>query len=220
MIHSFILPFAVLTTYAQENAKIVVPVKPVDAIADIKVAKPKESPKPSAGSQNSPNQKTGAETTAAGAAPAAAVNNQLVPSVPSPQTPQQLADAVSATQDQAPDFSQIRDPFKQPAILVSKSIPKSPLETFPVDGLKMVAVMSGPKKRKALIKAPDGNNYIVMEKMPVGLRGGLITKITADAILIREKVVNIVGEEEGLDTVLKMETAPEVASGQSSTEGT
>ncbi|MBL7715015.1 MAG: pilus assembly protein PilP [Bdellovibrionales bacterium] len=194
---------------------------PKDAVNEVDRIKPKNQPGVAAAAapgSNSGGSSAGSSSGAAAAGVATAPT--LQPSMPKAQSNEQLANAVAQIAEQAPDFTQLRDPFKQPTVLQSKMEPRTPLETFPVDTLRMIAVMSGPKRKKALVAAPDGKNYIVMEKMKVGIRGGLISKITPDAILIREKIVNIVGEEEDLDTVLKMQTPPSnIATGEPQAAG-
>lgn len=192
-----------------------------DAVKAVTLPKQKIQP----GTQGAGPGAAGSGGAAAGGGSAGAAQpgdvNALTPSVPAPQSNEQLANVVAQVTEQAPDFTQIRDPFKQPPSIALQVAPKTPLENFPVDTLKMIAVMSGPRRKKALIAAPDGKNYIVMEKMKVGVRGGAISRITPDAILIREKIVNIVGEEEDLDTVLKiMAPAAQFATGEPGAGGT
>jgi hypothetical protein len=38
----------------------------------------------------------------------------------------------------------------------------------------------------------------------MGIRSGIVRKITVDAVFVREKMVNVVGQEEAFDTVLQL----------------
>jgi Tfp pilus assembly protein PilP len=140
------------------------------------------------------------------------------PSAPAAAAPAAAAPAPAATQAaplvasssptgiQAPneDMLKMRDPFKRPDIEEVVDIKKSELEGFAIDTLKMVGTISGPDKTKAMIVAPDGHTYFVTVNTKIGLRGGYVRKITAGGIQVREKVVNVLGQEEDLDTVLKL----------------
>jgi Tfp pilus assembly protein PilP len=93
-----------------------------------------------------------------------------------------------------------RDPFKRPVISAATEGPRSELETIPVDSFKMLGVMTGGEHLKAMIQGPNGKTYFVQEKMPIGLRKGYIRKITDSAIYVREKIVNVLGQEETIES--------------------
>jgi len=93
-------------------------------------------------------------------------------------------------------FAKIRDPFKRPDIKVILGTPKSDLELFPTEQFKMVGVISGPDHKRAMLLGPDGTNYLVSENTKIGTRKGVILKITTSLVQVRERVINILGEEE------------------------
>ncbi len=105
-------------------------------------------------------------------------------------------------------FLRIRDPFKRPNLQAELGSPKSELELFATEQFKMVGAISGPDKKRAMLLGPDGKNYLVSENTKIGTRKGVILKITASAVQVREKVINILGEEEpvNIDLVLGGET--------------
>lgn len=87
---------------------------------------------------------------------------------------------------------------------------KSDLERFAVTDFKVVAIITGPLRMRAMIVAPDTKTHYVSEKMKLGLRDGVIVKITTKTIVVREKVVNPLGEVELFDTEIGMDQ-PSVA---------
>ncbi len=106
------------------------------------------------------------------------------------------------------DITKLRDPFKQPELKISKTEPKSDLENYKVDDFKMVAVVTGPYRVRAMVQSPDGKSHLVAQNSKIGQRGGKVLKVTADEVVVREKIVNVFGQEEDLDTEIKLQ--PEV----------
>ena len=94
----------------------------------------------------------------------------------------------------------LRDPFRQPKLKVASDVNEGgtipELERFEVEQFKLIGVISGLKKNKALLTSPDGKMHIVSENMRLGNRHGLIRKIAPGTVLIEEKVVNLLGQEE------------------------
>jgi hypothetical protein len=107
----------------------------------------------------------------------------------------------------AETLNKLRDPFKRPVLKASLGIRKGDLESFSVESLKVVGVLTGPSQIRALIMSPDGKSHLVTERVKIGIRGGIIKKITPDGILVREKIVNVIGQEENIDTEIQL-TAP------------
>lgn len=104
----------------------------------------------------------------------------------------------------AKNLLRIRDPFRRPELKAADSRPVSELEIFPLDQFKMTGVASGPDRPKAMLVGPNGKTYFVAEKARIGVRKGIVRKITDDSIHVREKFVNIFGQEEEADSVLRL----------------
>lgn len=100
------------------------------------------------------------------------------------------------------DYKKFRDPFKQPLITDTET-PKSDLERFAVTDFKVVAIITGPLRMRAMIVAPDSKTHYISEKMKIGNRDGVVVKITTKTIVVREKVVNPLGEVELFDTEMR-----------------
>ncbi|TAL16965.1 hypothetical protein EPN96_07240 [bacterium] len=101
----------------------------------------------------------------------------------------------------------LRDPFKPYIKVQSKkkganSVPKAfvaktPLQKFRLDELKLVGIVWAlDNKAKALIQDPKGKGYYIGVGNYAGDRGGKITAIKPDSIVIEEIWVDPLGEEE------------------------
>jgi len=71
--------------------------------------------------------------------------------------------------------------------------PKEPLETYPLESLKMVGVLQQKSANFALVKADTGL-YRVKVGNYVGQNFGLITKITESEVLVRELIQDAGGD--------------------------
>ena len=99
----------------------------------------------------------------------------------------------------------VRDPFRRPAPSGPQVDDTTPeLLRYEIDKFKLVGVITGPKKAKAMLTSPSGKMHIVAEEMPIGTRRGFIKKIAPGMIEIEEKVINLLGQEENIDTVIEI----------------
>jgi Tfp pilus assembly protein PilP len=104
----------------------------------------------------------------------------------------------------ADELFKIRDPFKMPELEKIELTPKTDLERFPVEAFKLMGVLTGPEKLRAMVQAPDGKTYFVAEASRIGIKGGIVKKITPTSIKIREKFVNMIGREEDIESEIRM----------------
>lgn len=102
------------------------------------------------------------------------------------------------------DYKKFRDPFKEPVINEILEV-RSDLERSAVTDFKVLAIITGPIRMRALVLAPDGKTHYVSEKMKMGTRDGIIVRITTKTLVVREKVVNPLGEVEQFDTEIGMD---------------
>lgn len=114
----------------------------------------------------------------------------------------------------APERLNMRDPFKMPEIPIEKLSPRTELERLPLESYKLIGILTGPERMKAMLQTSEGRTYFAMERMKIGLNGGVILKITSDGIIVREKMINILGQEEITD--IDIQLAPETNSGTDS----
>lgn len=96
----------------------------------------------------------------------------------------------------------LRDPFSRPNLRKEskEDLSKLPdLERFAVEELKLVGVITGMRKNKALLTTPTGKMFIVTEQMRVGTRHGVVRGISKSGIDIEERVLNVLGQEERVE---------------------
>lgn len=105
------------------------------------------------------------------------------------------------------DFKKFRDPFKAPEFQAEEDR-RTALEKFSVNEFRLVAVMTGPVRMRAMIADPAGKTYTVAQSTPIGLREGRVVKITTQSVVVREKIVNPLGEAESVDTEIGFGTKP------------
>ncbi len=103
------------------------------------------------------------------------------------------------------DRKGLRDAFQPFIRLVDKSkekkrgekvlVPKTPLQKFALEELKLVGIVwSDAERSKVLIEDPKGKGYYVGVGTWMGDRGGKIVRIHPDKIVVEEKIVDILGE--------------------------
>lgn len=115
----------------------------------------------------------------------------------------------------------LRDPFKAPPMKRDQvqqtkkegfiksgqgnytNIQTTPLEQINVNDIRVVGVLIG-KERRALVKtgADDKNVTILKEGMKIGQEEAELKAILPGGIVLVEKIVNVYGEEEYLETVV------------------
>lgn len=128
-----------------------------------------------------------------------------VPSAPNPGSSPIVNPEASAipkpqprTFNIAEEINKLRDPFRRADLskYISKSRLKGELEQFATSEYKMKGVITGAKRVRAMVEAPNGKTYFVKINDKIGLQNGVVTKITPDRILVTEKTLNLMGEEE------------------------
>jgi Tfp pilus assembly protein PilP len=114
----------------------------------------------------------------------------------------------SAPKDGAYEYSGLdrRDPF---APLVSKreggrEKGVSPLESYEVAEIKVIAILWAKNKYYAVFSLPDGKSYTVTDGNKVGTHNGVITKIVKDSVVIKERVRDVRGVMSPRDIVLRL----------------
>jgi len=99
-----------------------------------------------------------------------------------------------------------RDPF---APLVSKRDSSrgkglSPLESYDVSEMKIIAILWEKNKYFAVVSLPDGKSYNVTDGVKVGSHSGVVAKIAKDTVVIRERIRDASGVMSPRDTVLRL----------------
>ena len=101
-----------------------------------------------------------------------------------------------------------RDPFYTLIVTTQEKPAKkkgaSPMESYDVDQIQLMAVAKDYKRYYALIRLPDKKTYTILEGMTLGLQGGKVTEITKDGVFVREYVKDFRGNIKPKDTFLKL----------------
>jgi Tfp pilus assembly protein PilP len=125
------------------------------------------------------------------------------PEVPSSDAPTAPMSSPVTSPVISNDLLTLRDPFKAPKLDVSVE-KRGDLERYPVEEYKLSGVMTGPDRTRAMIQAPDGNSYLVSEKMKIGMNHGIIKSITPEKLVVKERMQNAIGQEEIFETEIKL----------------
>lgn len=114
-------------------------------------------------------------------------------------------------------IAQLRDPFKIPALAVSKTGPRTELEMISLSEFRLTGVMTGGKSNRAILVGPKNKTYMVSRRDRIGLRNGKIIEIRPDALVIQESIANALGgvEKENFELridgkIISQETNQEV----------
>jgi type IV pilus assembly protein PilP len=82
--------------------------------------------------------------------------------------------------------------------------PQTPLERFGLDQLKLTGILVSPVKIRALIEEASGKGYIISEGTYIGNKGGQVTKIMNDRVVVEEKYLDVLGKVAVREIELKL----------------
>ncbi|MCM2321645.1 MAG: pilus assembly protein PilP [Oligoflexia bacterium] len=123
------------------------------------------------------------------------------------QTPGTSAAAAATATAEGPlseDIMKLRDPFKRPVIRVDAAVPKTVLERFGVETFKLVGVLTGPQRMRAVLLDPEGKSHIISEKVKIGLKQGMVVRIEPRRVKVRERMTNIFGQLETVESEIPL----------------
>ncbi len=115
------------------------------------------------------------------------------------------AESAGAAADSGSSVRNVRDPFKKPQNETPESEHKHDLEKYAADQFKMTGVILGTGRLRAMLKGPNGKTYFVTVGTRIGVRSGVVSKITSDAVFVKERVINILGSQEDVTVVINMD---------------
>ncbi len=72
--------------------------------------------------------------------------------------------------------------------------PKTPLQRYELENLKLVAIMWGINSPVAMVEAPDGKGYKIKKGDLVGSREGRVKRIEKDRVIVEERFTEASGE--------------------------
>lgn len=101
-----------------------------------------------------------------------------------------------------------RDPFLPLTVSLKKKPTRkagaTPVESYDVDEIKLIAIAWDRHRHYALIMLPDNKSYTITEGMTLGLHGGKVHKITDEEVIIREYIKDSRGNVRSKNTVLRL----------------
>jgi Tfp pilus assembly protein PilP len=100
-----------------------------------------------------------------------------------------------------------RDPFLsliKPKTSRERTEGATPLESYDLSQMKLVAVVSDARKGYALLRLPDGKHYTALLGTPMGLHAGKITSILSDSIVVEEHLYDYKGRLKTEEKILRL----------------
>lgn len=106
-----------------------------------------------------------------------------------------------------------RDIFKEIKLISGPAVAGTgtPLETYELAQLTLVGVIFNIASPKALVRAPNGEEFVATLNTAIGKRGGRVVAVLSDQIVIEEKFYDFRGELTEERYVLKLPTADGVS---------
>jgi type IV pilus assembly protein PilP len=88
---------------------------------------------------------------------------------------------------------------------LTRRVPRTPLEKIDLAQLKLTGVLRAENKTRALVQEVSGKGYIVDEGTYIGNKGGQVSKILKDRIMVSEKALDVFGKITVLERELKLQ---------------
>lgn len=129
------------------------------------------------------------------------------PVAPAPQTTVQPAEIKVEKEVYVYEPKGRRDPFT--SLIEVKATTKklrgaSPIESFDVEEIKVIAIAWDQQQSYAMITLPDNKSFTIRKGMTLGLFGGKVSEITRDSVIITEQVKDYKGQLKAKNTILKL----------------
>jgi type IV pilus assembly protein PilP len=88
---------------------------------------------------------------------------------------------------------------------LERRVPRTPLEKIDLSQLTLTAVLRMPTETQALLQEASGKGYVVSEGTYVGNKGGRITNILKDRVVVEEKFLDVFGKVSVRERELKLQ---------------
>lgn len=86
-------------------------------------------------------------------------------------------------------------PAKQAGkIKIARRVPMTPIEKIDLSQLRLTGILRMPDKICALVQEGSGKGYIIKEGTYIGNKGGQVTKILKNRVLVEEKFLDVYGK--------------------------
>lgn len=77
---------------------------------------------------------------------------------------------------------------------LARRAPRTPLEKIDLSQLRLTAVLRTPTRTKALVQESSGKGYVINEGTYIGNKGGQVSKILKDRMMVEEKYLDVFGK--------------------------
>jgi Tfp pilus assembly protein PilP len=77
---------------------------------------------------------------------------------------------------------------------LTRRVPRTPLEKIDLSQLKLTAVLRTLTKTRALVQEASGKGYVINEGTFIGNKGGQVSKIYKDRMMVEEKFLDVFGK--------------------------
>ncbi len=81
---------------------------------------------------------------------------------------------------------------------------RTPLESYNVSQLRLIAIVSAAEETFALVVLPDGKSYTVKEGMNIGLHDGIVKEIRSDKVVVEVETKDHKGNMKMDEVFLKL----------------
>ena len=81
---------------------------------------------------------------------------------------------------------------------------RTPLESYNVSQLRLIAIVSAAEDAYALVVLPDGKSYTVREGMNIGLHDGIVKEIRSDQVVVEVEVKDHKGNKKLEEVFLRL----------------
>ena len=88
---------------------------------------------------------------------------------------------------------------------LKRRTPRTPLEKIDLSKLRLTAILRTPQKTRALVQEASGKGYVVKQGTYIGNKGGQVSKILKDRIMVEEKYLDVFGKISVRERELKLQ---------------
>lgn len=88
---------------------------------------------------------------------------------------------------------------------LQRRVPRTPLEKIDLSQLRLTAVLRTPTKTSALVEESSGKGYVVTAGTYIGNKGGQVSQILKDRIMVEEKYLDVFGKISVRERELKLQ---------------
>jgi type IV pilus assembly protein PilP len=85
-----------------------------------------------------------------------------------------------------------------------ENVPLTPLQTYDLSQLKLVAILVGTGDGRAMVEDAEGKGYIIHKGVYVGRNFGKVKAVLKDRVIIEERYKDYMGQVKSKEIVLQL----------------